>query len=59
MKTLMLLIAAIGTVIVGLLRPSRPDEEDDDVGLFIGSARPLAAKPQVSGATRRRMTRSR
>jgi hypothetical protein len=57
MKTLMAVLAAVGMFVVGFLRPARPVDEDDDVGLFIGSARPLAAKPQVAkhlGPTGRR-----
>jgi len=44
-KTLSVLIAAVGVLILGSLRSSPAAEEDDDVGLFVGSARPLAAKP--------------
>jgi len=44
----MLLIAAFGMLIVGFLRPSRRVEEDDDVGLFIGSAHPVAARAQIA-----------
>jgi hypothetical protein len=53
----MLLIAAFGMLIVGFLRPPRPSDEDDDVGLFIGSAHPLAARPALAkgaAAARRR-----
>jgi hypothetical protein len=54
MKTLMFLLAAVGMLIVGFLRPARPADEDDDVGLFIGSARPLAARPQDPKTARSR-----
>jgi hypothetical protein len=63
MKTLMFLFAAVGMLIVGFLRPARPVDEDDDVGLFIGSARPLAAKPKLArspvSSRRRSQKRSR
>jgi hypothetical protein len=63
MKTLMFLFAAVGMLIVGFLRPARPVEEDDDVGLFIGSAHPVAARAQVGkgaiSSRRRSQKRSR
>jgi hypothetical protein len=52
MKTLAVLIAAVGMLIADALRPIPSKGEDDDVGLFIGSARPLAAETRV--ARRRR-----
>jgi len=52
MKTLAVLIAALGMLTVDALRPAPSKGEDDDVGLFIGSARPLAADTSV--ARRRR-----
>jgi hypothetical protein len=47
MQILTFLIAAIGVLIVPALRPSSGAEDDDDVGLFIGSARPLPANPHA------------
>jgi hypothetical protein len=52
LKTLAVLIAALGMLIVDALRPNPGQGEDDDVGLFVGSARPLAAETRV--ARRRR-----
>jgi len=48
MQTLTILIAAIGILIFPALRRSPAAEEDDGVGLFIGSARPLPADRQVA-----------
>jgi len=50
MQTLTILIAAIGILIFPALRRSPAAEEDDGVGLFIGSARPLPADRQVEAA---------
>jgi hypothetical protein len=52
MQILTFLIAAIGVLIVPALRPSSGAEDDDDVGLFIGSARPLPANPHAIKAGR-------
>ncbi len=41
---LAVLLAALGMAAVESIRPS-PAEDDDDVGLFVGSARPLRATP--------------
>jgi len=41
---LAVLIAALGMAAVESIRPS-PAEDDDDVGLFVGSAQPLRATP--------------
>jgi len=46
LRALAFLIAAAGMAIVESVR-SVPANDDDDVGLFIGSARPLAAKVRV------------
>jgi hypothetical protein len=46
LKTLAFLIAAAGMAVVESVR-SVPANDDDDVGLFIGSARPLAARIPV------------
>jgi hypothetical protein len=51
-KTLTLLIAALGMLLIESRRPVLSTDEDDDAGLFIGSAHPLAAVPHV--AKRRR-----
>jgi hypothetical protein len=48
LKTLTLLIAALAMSIVESLRAVPSKDEDEDVGLFIGSARPLAAVPHVA-----------
>jgi len=45
MHILTFLIAALGILIVPALRPSAATDEDDGVGLFVGSARPLPADP--------------
>jgi hypothetical protein len=53
MKTLFVLIVALGMLIVAPLRSApRTGEDDGDFGLFVGSARPLAEKQPVR--TRRR-----
>ena len=57
MQILTILIAAIGILIVPAFRRSPADEEDDDVGLFIGSARPLPANPQVTRSGKIRSSR--
>jgi hypothetical protein len=51
LKALAFLIAAVVMLTIESLRPSS-GAEDDDVGLFIGSAHPLAAEAEV--ARRRR-----
>jgi hypothetical protein len=43
MKTFMFIFAALGMLVAGSLRPRPVKEKDDDVGLFVGSARPLPA----------------
>jgi hypothetical protein len=48
MHILTVLVAAIGVVIVPALRRSPAIDDDDAVGLFIGSARPLAAAPELA-----------
>jgi len=48
MQALTVLIAAIGILIFPALRRSPADEEDDGVGLFIGSARPLPVDRQLT-----------
>jgi hypothetical protein len=52
LKTLTLLIAAFGMLLIESLRSAPTTDEDDDVGLFVGSAHPVAAKTPV--ARRRR-----
>jgi len=61
MRIMALLIAAIGMLMIPSFRCSPKTEDDEDSGLFIGSARPLPAKPQngskarsVSPVSRRR-----
>ncbi len=44
---LAVLIAAVGMAMVESIRPM-PVKDDDDVGLFVGSAHPLPAKLPVS-----------
>jgi hypothetical protein len=51
MKSLAFLLAAVAMLAVESFRPS-PDNDDDGVGLFIGSARPLAARPPVARGRR-------
>jgi hypothetical protein len=47
LKLLAVLIAALGMAAVESVRPT-PEKDDDDVGLFVGSAHPLPAKPPMS-----------
>jgi hypothetical protein len=54
----MFLIAAVGMLFVGSFRPSPVEDEDDDFGLFIGSAGPQAAKPRTAKEAARRAGRS-
>jgi hypothetical protein len=53
MKTLAVLIAALGILVVDALRPTQSKGDDDDVVLFIGSARPLAAETGIARRRRR------
>jgi len=46
MHILTVLVAVIGILIFPALRRSKASEEDDCVGLFVGSARPLPAAPR-------------
>jgi hypothetical protein len=48
LKTLTTLFAALGMAMIESLRSTPSTDEDDDVGLFIGSARPLAAETRVA-----------
>jgi hypothetical protein len=52
LKTLTFLVAAVVMLIIESVRRSPSKEEDDAVGLFVGSARPLAAKTRVPGQRR-------
>jgi hypothetical protein len=45
---MLIFFAAVGMLIANSFRSSSPEAEDDDVGLFIGSARPLAATSQTT-----------
>jgi hypothetical protein len=47
LKLLAVLIAAVGMAAVESVRPSSVPDDDDD-GLFVGSAHPLPAKLPVS-----------
>jgi len=48
MHILTVLVAVIGILIFPALRGSKASEEDDCVGLFVGSARPLPAAPAAA-----------
>jgi hypothetical protein len=45
-KTLAVLIAALGMAAVEPVRPTR-GKDDDDFALFVGSAHPVLARPPV------------
>jgi hypothetical protein len=47
LKMLAVLVAAVGMAMVESVRPA-PVTDDDDVGLFVGSAHPLRAELPVS-----------
>jgi hypothetical protein len=46
MKTLMFIFAALGMLVVEAIRPRPAKDKDDEVGLFVGSARPLPARTE-------------
>jgi hypothetical protein len=48
MRTLAFLIGVLGMLVLESLR-SPKKEEDDDIGLFVGSARPLAVASRPRG----------
>jgi len=54
MHILTVLVAVIGILIFPALRGSKASEEDDCVGLFVGSARPLPAAPAAARSPERR-----
>jgi hypothetical protein len=53
LKTLALIVAALG---IALVRGKTVTDDDEDVGLFVGSAHALRAKPPARAAVGRRST---
>jgi len=45
LKTLALIVAALGMALVEPVRRKTVTDDDEDVGLFVGSAHALPAKP--------------
>ena len=53
MKMVMYLVAILGMLMLERFRSHSFAEEDDDAGLFVGSARPLPARPPTVYGIRR------
>jgi len=56
LKTLALIVAALGLALVEPVRRKTVTDDDEDVGLFVGSAYALPAKPRRAAAVGRRST---
>jgi len=52
LKTLAVLIAVLGMALIESVRPAALADDDDGVGLFVGSARALPQKHPVRGSRR-------
>jgi len=50
LKTLALIVAALGIALVEPVRGKTVTDDDEDVGLFVGSAHALPAKPPARAA---------
>jgi hypothetical protein len=48
-KIVMFWVAAAGVLLLGTFRRPRADDRDDDVAVFVGSARPLPATALQNG----------
>jgi len=52
LKTLALIVAALGLALVEPVRRKTVTDDDDDVGLFVGSAHALPATPPAQSRGR-------